>query len=144
VIRILFAVLFAVLFAEMSCGKHPTQESLCVLSRTIQASTGPGAWILDPCSSTTGIAATLLGHRFLGIDQSDKILELGKARREEHNSYAIHGEYLEKSKIIAKLFEDKGIRVQGPKENWQLPKPNQPSRLTQQEYRPTQSNFTEL
>ena len=85
-----FAVSFAVSFAEKSCDKHPTQKPLCVLSRIIQASTEPGAWILDPFtgSSTTGIAATLLGRRFLGIDQSDKFLELSKARREELNSSA--------------------------------------------------------
>lgn len=76
---------FAVSFAEMSCCKHPTQKPLCVLSRFIQASTEPETWILDPFtgSSTTDIAATLLGHRFLGIDQSDKFLELSKVRREE-------------------------------------------------------------
>ena len=98
---------------EKSCGKHPTQKPLCVLSRIIQASTEPGAWILDPFtgSSTTGIAATLLGRRFLGIDQSDKFLELSKARREELNSYAIRGEYLKKLQNQAKLFEDKDIRV---------------------------------
>ena len=98
---------------EKSCGKHPTQKPLCVLSRIIQASTEPGAWILDPFtgSSTTGIAATLLGRRFLGIDQSEKFLELSKARREELNSYAIRAEYLDKLQKQAKLFEDKDIRV---------------------------------
>lgn len=61
---------------EKSCGKHPTQKPLCVLSRIIQASTFPGAWILDPFtgSSTTGIAANLLGRRFLGIDQNEEFL----------------------------------------------------------------------
>ena len=68
---------------EKSCGKHPTQKPLCVLSRIIQASTEPGAWILDPFtgSSTTGIAANLLGRRFLGIDQSEDFLNLSKARK---------------------------------------------------------------
>ena len=65
---------------EKSCGKHPTQKPLCVLSRIIQASTKPGAWILDPFtgSSTTGIAANLLGRRFLGIDQDVQFLEMSK------------------------------------------------------------------
>ena len=56
---------------EKKCGKHPTQKPLSVLSRIILASTKPGAWILDPFSgsSTTGIAANLLGRRFLGIDK---------------------------------------------------------------------------
>ena len=73
---------------EKSCGKHPTQKPLCVRARIIQASPNPGAWILDPFtgSSTTGIAANLLGRRFLGIDQEEKFLEISKARCEELNS----------------------------------------------------------
>ena len=81
---------------EKSCGKHPTQKPLCVLSRIIQASTLPGAWILDPFtgSSTTGIAANLLGRRFLGIDQNEEFLELSKARRNELNSINRRNEIL--------------------------------------------------
>ncbi|MBQ4390085.1 MAG: site-specific DNA-methyltransferase [Bacteroidales bacterium] len=98
---------------EKSCGKHPTQKPLCVLSRIIQASTKPGAWILDPFtgSSTTGIAANLLGRRFLGIDQEEKFLEISKARREELNSINRRGEILEKLEKQAKLFQDSDIRV---------------------------------
>ena len=33
---------------EKSCGKHPTQKPLSVLTRLILASTKPNAWILDP------------------------------------------------------------------------------------------------
>ena len=49
---------------EKKCGKHPTQKPLSLLSRIILASTDAGAWILDPFagSSTTGIAAKLLGY----------------------------------------------------------------------------------
>ena len=56
---------------EKSCGKHPTQKPLSVLTRLILASTKPNAWILDPFtgSSTTGIAANLANRRFVGIDQ---------------------------------------------------------------------------
>ena len=84
---------------EKSCGKHPTQKPLCVLSRIIQASTLPGAWILDPFtgSSTTGIAANLLGRRFLGIDQNEEFLELSKARRNELNSINRRNEILIKT-----------------------------------------------
>ena len=100
---------------EKSCGKHPTQKPLCVLSRIIQASTKPGAWILDPFtgSSTTGIAANLLGRRFLGIDQSDNFLNISKARKEEINDREKVIEYLERLQKQAKLFEDKEIRVLG-------------------------------
>lgn len=49
------------------------------------ASTRQGEWVLDPfCgSSTTGIAANLLGRNFLGIDQEPDFLEISKHRREE-------------------------------------------------------------
>lgn len=98
---------------EKSCGKHPTQKPLCVLSRIIQASTKPGAWIMDPFtgSSTTGIAATLLGRRFLGIDQEENFLEISKARREELNSIKRRQEILDKLDKQAKLFQDNDIRV---------------------------------
>mgnify|MGYP000519630421 CR=1 FL=1 len=64
---------------EKSCGKHPTQKPLSVLSRIILASTRGGAWILDPFtgSSTTGIAANLLGRRFLGIDREEEFIGAG-------------------------------------------------------------------
>ena len=70
---------------EKTCTKHPTQKPLGLLSRIIMASTKAGAWILDPFagSSTTGIAANLLGRRFLGIEQEGKFVEISKARREE-------------------------------------------------------------
>lgn len=83
---------------EKSCGKHPTQKPLCVLSRIILASTNKGAWILDPFtgSSTTGIAANLLGRRFLGIDQEERFLHISKARKEEIIDAAKQNEYIEK------------------------------------------------
>ena len=70
---------------EKSCGKHPTQKPLNLLVRTILASTEPRAWVLDPFtgSSTTGIAASLTGRRFLGIERETEYLEISKARRGE-------------------------------------------------------------
>ena len=70
---------------EKSCGKHPTQKPLSLLTRLILASTEKGAWILDPFtgSSTTGIAANLLERKFLGIDKELEYLEISKARKEE-------------------------------------------------------------
>ena len=70
---------------EKSCGKHPTQKPLSVLTRLILASTKPNAWILDPFtgSSTTGIAANLTNRRFLGIDQELEFLEISKNRKLE-------------------------------------------------------------
>ena len=84
---------------EKSCGKHPTQKPLALLTRLILASTESGAWILDPFtgSSTTGISANLLGRRFLGIDKELEYLEISKARKEEIEDPYISQEY--KSKI---------------------------------------------
>lgn len=70
---------------EKTCTKHPTQKPLGLLSRIILASTKAGAWILDPFagSSTTGIAANLLGRGFLGIEREEEFVRISKARREE-------------------------------------------------------------
>jgi len=70
---------------EKSCGKHPTQKPLRVLTRIIQSCTNERAWILDPFagSSTTGIAANLLNRRFLGIDKEKTFLDMSKARKHE-------------------------------------------------------------
>lgn len=70
---------------EKTCGKHPTQKPLSVLTRIILASTEPGDWVLDPFSgsSTTGIAANLCGRRFAGIEQDKEFCLMSKARREE-------------------------------------------------------------
>lgn len=70
---------------EKSCGKHPTQKPLALLTRIILASTDEHDWVLDPFagSSTTGIAANLCGRRFLGVEQEQEFATLSKARREE-------------------------------------------------------------
>lgn len=98
---------------EKSCGKHPTQKPLCVLSRVIQASTKQNAWVLDPFtgSSTTGIAANLLDRRFLGIDTDADFLKLSKARKEEISNYDKRNEYLAKLQKQANSFADKDILV---------------------------------
>ena len=88
---------------EKTCGKHPTQKPLNLLVRIILASTQLGAWILDPFagSSTTGIAASLTGRRFLGIEQEDAFLRLSKSRREEINDSALRAAYCKKIKDMA-------------------------------------------
>ena len=87
---------------EKSCGKHPTQKPLALLARIIMASTKPGEWVLDPfCgSSTTGIAANLLGRRYLGIDQEKQYIEMGKNRREEFEDIQTYHKYRSKIKDI--------------------------------------------
>ncbi len=70
---------------EKSCGKHPTQKPLALLTRIILASTDTNDWILDPFSgsSTTGIAANICGRRFLGIEKELDFSEISKQRRLE-------------------------------------------------------------
>lgn len=83
---------------EKSCGKHPTQKPLGILARLIQASTDSGAWILDPFngSATTGIAANLLGRRYLGLEVEEEFLAMSKARRIEIEDASIRNNYLTK------------------------------------------------
>lgn len=85
---------------EKSCGKHPTQKPLALLSRIIMASTEQGEWVLDPfCgSSTTGIAANLLGRRYLGIEQEQEFAAMSRNRREELNNREIVAKYRTKIK----------------------------------------------
>jgi len=80
---------------EKSCGKHPTQKPLPLLARIIMACTQAGGWVLDPCcgSSTTGIAANLLGRRYLGIDVEREYLELSRRRRNEIDTLSVAESY---------------------------------------------------
>lgn len=87
---------------EKSCGKHPTQKPLALLSRIILASTKPNAWVLDPFagSSTTGIAANLLQRRYLGIEQETEFVALSERRRRELEDEAIKQLYRSKIKDL--------------------------------------------
>ncbi|MDQ7058466.1 MAG: site-specific DNA-methyltransferase [Ghiorsea sp.] len=89
---------------EKSCGKHPTQKPLALLTRMILASTQKGAWVLDPFagSSTTGIAANLLGRRYLGIDQEKDFLEMSKQRKLEIENPAVAMGYKDKIRGFTK------------------------------------------
>ena len=86
---------------EKSCGKHPTQKPLSVLSRIVLASTHSGAWILDPFtgSSTTG----LLGRRFLGIDKEKEYLILSQNRKREIEDASKFYQYRVKIKDVSLL-----------------------------------------
>lgn len=95
---------------EKSCGKHPTQKPLPLLARIILASTKESDWILDPFSgsSTTGIAATILGRRFLGIERETEFLEISRNRREELNDIKIKHDYYRR---IAKYGDAKCLKI---------------------------------
>ena len=90
---------------EKTCTKHPTQKPLGLLSRIILASTKAGAWILDPFagSSTTGIAANLLGRRFEEIEDGKtfskykrKIPDIMKAEDKQLDCFACGEEIVER------------------------------------------------
>lgn len=68
---------------EKEQGKHPTQKTLRLLYRIILASTNKGDIILDPFSGsgTTGIAANLLGRKYIGIEQEKSFIDLSLCRR---------------------------------------------------------------
>ena len=87
---------------EKTCGKHPTQKPLRLLYRIILASTDEGDVVLDPFtgSSTTGIAANLLGRDFVGIDQELSFLELSKNRRVEIEDELVARKMLKKMREL--------------------------------------------
>ncbi len=89
---------------EKSCGKHPTQKPLALLIRILLASTEKNGWVLDPFagSSTTGIAANLIGRRFLGIEKEQKFVDMSSQRRQEIDDVRIFSEYRGKIKDIVK------------------------------------------
>jgi len=93
---------------EKSCGKHPTQKPLSVITRLILASTKPNDWILDPFtgSSTTGISANLLNRKFLGIDKELEFLEISKNRKFEIEKPSVVKNYKAK---IAGFIEKKQL-----------------------------------
>ncbi len=70
---------------EKKFGKHPTQKPEDLLKRIVLASTNKGDLVVDPFtgSSTTGVAAYLLGRPFIGIDTNPKYLDLSIKRFEE-------------------------------------------------------------
>lgn len=94
---------------EKTCGKHPTQKPLSIMSRIILASTNAGDWIFDPFagSSTTGIAANLLNRRFLGIEREQEYVEISRNRRFELENYQTRLTYRNKIKDIklSEVFE---------------------------------------
>ena len=67
---------------EKKEGTHPTQKPLYILQRIIEASTREDAIVLDPfCgSSTTGVAAKMMGRLYIGFDNNKEYCELSKRR----------------------------------------------------------------
>ena len=102
---------------EKSCGKHPTQKPLGLLARIIEASTKPDAWILDPFSgsSTTGIAANLLGRKFLGLEIEEEYLAMSRARREEIEQPDIYADYIRRLVKSGSILPPNDTMLEDPK-----------------------------
>ncbi|WP_100408085.1 DNA-methyltransferase [Bacillus solitudinis] len=68
--------------SEKKHGKHPTQKPIALLERIILASTTENQLILDPFngSGTTGIVATKLNRKYIGIDLEEEFLSLTEKR----------------------------------------------------------------
>ena len=99
---------------EKSCGKHPTQKPLGVLARLIQASTLPGAWVLDPFSGsgTTGIAANLLSRCYLGLEKEEAFLAMSRARRMEIEDMAVRNGYMDRLVKAGMVMKQEGRGVE--------------------------------
>ena len=98
---------------EKSCGKHPTQKPLSLLTRVILSSTERGAWIMDPFSGsgTTGIAANLLNRRYLGIEQEETYLSMSRQRKEEIENLSTFAAYRNKIKDIRYIDDNGGVEA---------------------------------
>ena len=64
---------------------HPTVKPLALMTWLVQLVCPPGGLVLDPyCGSgTTGLAASRLGMRFLGIEKDEAFVRIARARMEE-------------------------------------------------------------
>lgn len=89
-------------FWEREFGNHPTQKPLRLLHRIMQVCTEEGYTILDPFagSCTTGIAANLLGRKFIGIDLNKDYLDYGIRRKSEISNP------VKASRILKKISEN--------------------------------------
>ena len=71
---------------------YPTQKPLALLERIVQASSNEGDMVLDPfCGCATAcIAAEKLGRQWVGIDLSEKAVELVNTRLHEFMGGLFH------------------------------------------------------
>ena len=70
---------------EKTNGKHPTQKPLALLVRLILMASNENSLIGDPFSgsSSTGIAANLLGRKFIGFEKESDFVKISVARKIE-------------------------------------------------------------
>lgn len=70
--------------SEKKYGRHPTQKPIEILERIVLASTDEGDLVLDPFngSGTTGIVASRLNRKYIGIEKEKEFLDLTIRRKE--------------------------------------------------------------
>ena len=75
---------------------YPTQKPLALLERIIKASTNEGDMVLDPfCGCATAcVAADKLGRQWVGIDLSEKAVELVNMRLQQSMGSLFHHGYV--------------------------------------------------
>ena len=68
--------------SEKKMGHHPTQKPIKLLERLITAASKEGDLILDPFngSGTTGVVASSMNRKYIGIELDENYLELTKQR----------------------------------------------------------------
>ncbi len=69
-------------YKDPSCPKYPTEKNIEMVKKIILSSSNPESTILD-CfcgSGTTVIAAQELGRNWIGVDESEKSIEIIKNR----------------------------------------------------------------
>lgn len=69
-------------FNDAEMKQHPAQKPVAVMRWLVGATTQPGELVCDPFagSGTTGIAATELGRRFIGIESNDEYRKIAEGR----------------------------------------------------------------
>lgn len=62
--------------------EHPTQKPIDLMRQLIEVVVPPGGLVVDPFmgSGSTGVAALLLGRRFLGAEKDPHFLEVARGR----------------------------------------------------------------
>ena len=65
-------------------GEHPTEKPVPLMMEILGDFTRPGETVCDPFmgSGTTGVAAAMLGRRFVGVEQNEKWFDLSRRRIE--------------------------------------------------------------
>lgn len=69
---------------------HPTEKPVGVYEPLIRVVTKPGHTVLDPFmgSGTAGVAAALLGRKFIGIETEPRYFDIACKRIEEATAQA--------------------------------------------------------